>query len=450
MIGKGIGPVGVVTTERIDLARAPRADSAGGRWRFKTSEAEFVEVARVRSQSLQVPAAANWLDFSVFGGSTLDPILWGGPERQSVPEPVFVYVTSRIWALNRALFAALGQFSRFYVTLFVVVAAVFLGIELFALLVGIRLTRSMTDTVDKLQEATERVGVGDFSYRIKRPARDQLSALAEAFDAMTASVERLLRESQEKSRLESELEIAREVQKQLFPQIVPQVRGIELRATCKPARVVSGDYYDFLPLGEKQVGLVLSDVSGKGISAALLMATIQSSLRAQLANGRDARDAEVAALSTAQIVHRLNRQLYENTPREKYATFFCAIYEGTSRILRYTNAGHLPPVLFRQGALQRLEAGGTVIGLFGNADYAEATVSLQPGDVLLAFSDGLTEPENIYGEEFGEARLLEVAQRTLLYPLETLLEEIYRSVSEWTGSPELQDDMTLLVARVSA
>jgi phosphoserine phosphatase RsbU/P len=311
-----------------------------------------------------------------------------------------------------------------------------------------RLTRSITTTVDKLNVATERVKAGDFTHRINLPARDQLTALGEAFDGMTASVERLLKESLEKTRLEGELEIAREVQNRLFPQSAPDVAGLHLYGLCKPARTVSGDYYDFLRLSEGKVALVVGDISGKGISAALLMATLQSALHAQFYDGQPGSILPLAAPSaTAEVVSRLNRQIYASTPREKYVTLFYGVYDSASGKLTYTNAGHLPPVLFRQNRILRLEGGGTVVGLFPAARYEQIEVQIEPGDLLLAFTDGMTEPENSFGEEFGEERLLQVATRALAAPPEVMMDEIYRSVSDWTGSPELQDDMTLVVAQ---
>jgi len=449
MVGADIGPVGVVTTRQEKSAGGTSGATPG--FRVQTPEGDYVQSASVRSRSVPIPEPANSFDLTVLGASTLDPIAWGGEREQKLEQPVFVYVTSRIITLNRQLLATLGEFSAIYVIAFKGVAIVFLVIEGFALIIGIRLTRSITETVDSLYDATERVRAGDFSYRINLRSRDQLTALGEAFDSMTASVERLLRESQEKSRLESELEIAREVQRQLFPQVIPKVGGLELYGVCKPARTVSGDYYDFIELGNNRVGLVLGDISGKGISAALLMAAIQSSLRAQFYNGHSRLGMAGGQMpSTSEIVRRLNRQLYESTSIEKYATFFYAMYDGPTRRLAYTNAGHLPPVLFRHGRVQRLAEGGTVVGLFSPMDYEQATVQLEPGDVFLAFTDGLTEPENIYGEEFGEERLLEVAKRALNSPLEVMVQEIYRSVNDWTGSPELQDDMTLIVAKATA
>jgi sigma-B regulation protein RsbU (phosphoserine phosphatase) len=445
LVGKGIGPVRVLIPPSVRAAAEPGVAPPGQR-----ALGEFSQQDSLSSNSVQLPPPANPADITVVGASSLDPVIWGGETEQHLAEPVLVVVTSRIVTLNRQLVSTLGRFSRIYVTLFIVVAMVFLVIELVSLIIGIRLTRSITSTVDNLYDATEKVKAGDFSYRIDIPARDQLTALGEAFDSMTASVQRLLRESQEKSRLESELEIAREVQGQLFPQTIPKAPGLELYGMCKPARTVSGDYFDFLQIDKDRIGLVLGDISGKGISAALLMASIQSSLRAQFYNGFSPAGVTAAApLSTAEVVKRLNRQLFESTSVEKYATFFYALYDSTARRLTYTNAGHLPPVLFRRGRMERLECGGTVVGLFSPMDYEQASVQLEPGDVFLAFTDGLTEPENIYGEEFGEERLLEVAQRSLNSPLEVLVKEIYNSVDDWTGSPELQDDMTLIVAKAT-
>src|SRR5579863_1700081 len=445
LVGEGIGPVGVfVPREENPTAAQPPA--SGSHVQINTPQG--VTELTIGSRTLQLPPAGNLLDWRVYGATALEPISWNAASEERMAVPTLLYASSRILTLNRQLLAALGDLSSAAVFLFLALSVILLLIEVFALIIGIRLTRSMTTAVDRLHKATEHVKAGDFSYRISLPAHDQLSALGEAFDTMTASVERLLRESEEKSRLESELEIAREVQTRLFPQHPPQVSGLELYGVCNPARVVSGDYYDFLILGENQVGLVLGDISGKGISAALLMAAIQSALHAQFYDGRSSAGvAPAAPISSGEIIRQLNNQLFESTPREKYATFFYGAYNVATRQLTYTNAGHLPPFFFHQGKVDRLEAGGTVVGLFGNMTYDQAVVELAPGDTLFAFTDGVTEPENIYGEEFGEARLLEVVQEALGAPPEMLVEEVCRRVSDWTGRPELQDDMTVVVAR---
>ena len=443
MVGEGIGPVGVVATHRV-----PADEPLHPGIRVQKSTGTYIENLRINSRLVPVPEPANPFDLQVYGGSSLEPILWSGEREVKADAPAIVYVSSRIARLNDRLLAEAGELSEIWVFIFKAVAIVLLIIEGVALIIGIRLTRSITGTVDKLYDATERVKAGDLSYRIQIPSNDLLSALGAAFDSMTASVQHLLLESQEKSRLQSELDIAREVQRRLFPQSAPNVPGLKLYGVCKAARSVSGDYYDFLSLDEHRVGLVLGDVSGKGISAALLMATMQSALRAQFYDSfAPGKHSIPAQLSTARIVERLNGHLYQNSPLEKYVTFFFAIYDARTRKLGYTNAGHLPPVIFRGGKIERLREGGTVVGLIPSATYEEGEVQLEPGDLMMAFTDGITEPENTYGEEFGEPRMLEVARRALHASPEMLVEEIYRSINEWTGSPELQDDMTLLLAQ---
>jgi sigma-B regulation protein RsbU (phosphoserine phosphatase) len=444
LVGVGIGPVIVFVFRQAEPSAAAHA-----KFRVDSAQGTYVQGASINSHSLKLPDPSNPFDFQVFGASSLDPIAWGGDKEEKADAPTFVYVSSRVVTLNGRLLATLGEYSELDVLGFKAVAIFFLVLEGVALFIGIRMTRSMTRTVDTLYEATERVKAGDFSYRTHFPPSDQLTALGEAFDSMTASVGRLMQESQERLRLQSELDIAREVQRQLFPQSVPKVPGLNLYGLCKAARSVSGDYYDFLKLDEHRVGLVLGDVSGKGISAALLMAGIQSALRAQFYNGLEDHSSPLAPFSTARVVDRLNRQIYSNTPLEKYVTFFFAVYDAQTRNLAYTNAGHLPPVLFRGGKIERLRAGGTVVGLFPSATYEVGEIRLEPNDLLLAYTDGITEPENTYGEEFGESRLLEVARAMQNASPEVLVAEVYRCVDEWTGSPELQDDMTMILARAS-
>ncbi len=448
LVGEGIGPVGILVP--------PTAQGAGGvpsgtsaPPRPGAGQTEEISPGTISSKSVPLPRPVyRFLDYEVSGYSPLEPVDWSSDKGETLSEPVVIYASSRIVALNGQMILTLGRYSQIYVSGFVALCVIFLIIEILALVVGVRLTRSMTSAVDELYDATERVKAGDFTYRIGMRAHDQISALGEAFDSMTTSVQRLLRESQEKSKLDSELAIAREVQNQLFPRSAPEIEGFDVFGVCKPASGVSGDYYDFFRLPGGYVGLVVGDVSGKGISAALLMATIQAALHAQFYDGRSSGQAEQSApVSTAEVVARLNSQLYESTPMEKYATFFYAVYDPRTAQLTYTNAGHLAPVLFRKGSMERLKVGGTVVGLFPGQEYEQATLQMEPGDLLLAFTDGLTEPENTYGEEFGDERLFNAARRALSAPPESIVEEIYRSVSDWTGSPELQDDMTLILAR---
>ena len=442
MIGRNIGPVGIIKANTGSAPIQPVTESLP-----VPAVTEPQEQIVARSKSIPLPPAANFLDTDVSGTSALNVIFWGGTEEQRLPAPVFVLVSSRLSTLTRHLLSTLGRYTRIYLALFLAIGAVFLLIELLSLIVGIRLTRTITGTVDKLYQATEHVRASDLSHRINMPAEDQLSSLGEAFDSMIASLERLLRESQEKTRLEHDIQIAREVQEQLFPTEAPKVPGLELYGVCKPARLVSGDYYDFLPMGTDRVGMVLGDVSGKGVSAALIMAAIQSLIRTRLY--MDSSDGQPAAehLSTAHFFGLMNQQLFENTPEEKYATCFYALYDSDSRQLVYTNAGHPAPVLFRNGEIVRLDVGGTPLGLISPMSYGEAKIALQPGDMLVAFTDGLIESENSFEDQFGESRLIEVIQRARGNSLAVLANEIYQSIEHWTGGGEPQDDMTLIVAR---
>jgi sigma-B regulation protein RsbU (phosphoserine phosphatase) len=251
----------------------------------------------------------------------------------------------------------------------------------------------------------------------------------------------LIVEVKEKEKLEAELEIARQVQAQLFPKEVPKLQTLELMGVCNPARIVSGDYYDFIPLDSRSTALVIGDISGKGISAALLMASVQSSLHAQLkmpANG---------GLSTATLVARLNRQLYESTPPEKYATFYCGLYDDQNGLLAYTNAGHLAPILIRHQDVMRLESNGMVVGMFPEFPYEQNVIQLQSGDLLTAFTDGITECENARGEQFGEERLAGLLLRHRDRPLDEILRTITDTVRNWAANIDDQDDTTLLLAR---
>ncbi|MGH9351067.1 MAG: PP2C family protein-serine/threonine phosphatase, partial [Terriglobia bacterium] len=333
IVGEGIGPVGVFVSGSNRKPRAAPNRPARTRPGQPPKEVDVYgqqTLARyqVKSNGVPLPKRRMWFDFSVSGLSALNPAIWRAAVYQERSTPILVGVNSRIFELNGQLLSMLGQLANIAVVGFIVVGVGFLSIEIVALAIGVLLTRSITSTVNRLQVATERVKSGDFSHRIGLPAHDQVSALGAAFDTMTASIQRLMAESREKVRLENELKIAHEVQQQLFPQANPDIHGARVFGECRAARGVSGDFYDFLKLNRGQVGLVLGDVSGKGIYAALLMAGIQSAVRAQFYDGHfPDRAGGALPISTATVLDRLNRQIYDNTPDAKYATFFYAIYE---------------------------------------------------------------------------------------------------------------------------
>jgi sigma-B regulation protein RsbU (phosphoserine phosphatase) len=402
------------------------------------------------------------LDFKVTAGAEIPVLDWtSGSETNSAP----VSVTTRLSQLYDLGFSSLGDLgSTIEFVLFVLLIAL-IFFEAAAWWIGTRLSRSITGVVAQIYLATTHVNRGDFSHRIPITSNDQLAALANSFNSMTESIQNLVLEQKEKQRLENEITIAQEVQAQLFPRHITQLPSLEVFGFCRPARSVSGDYYDFLSLGPERLLLAVGDVSGKGISAALLMATIHSAVRAYSVEGVPAlRQLQVvgdgpplrsrvesliegAEVCPGTLLSLLNHQLYHSTPQEKYATLFLAMYDAVNRRLTFSNAGHLPPlVLSASGGVRRLEDGGTVVGLFDDIRYDEASVQLHPGEIFLAYSDGVTEPENDYGE-FGEQRLIDLVQENREFPLEHISELVTAAVDDWIGAAEQPDDVTLVLAR---
>jgi sigma-B regulation protein RsbU (phosphoserine phosphatase) len=239
-----------------------------------------------------------------------------------------------------------------------------------------------------------------------------------------------------------ELEIAHEVQEQLFPQNPPRVPGLDYAGHCRPARGVGGDYYDFVELSAGRLGIAIGDVAGKGIPAALLMASLQASLRGQAAFG---------PADLAQALANVNSLVYDASPANRYATFFYARYDPATRVLEYVNAGHNAPLLLRArtGAVERLDVGGPVIGLMPFASYDQGAVTLTPGDVLVGFTDGISEAMNTAAEEWGEAAL-EHCLREL--PAETgaarMVEHLIAGADAFAAGAPQHDDMTAIVVRV--
>jgi phosphoserine phosphatase RsbU/P len=401
-----------------------------------------------------LPEAANRMDNEINFGSPLSVLDWEDGSREF---RALMRVQTRPSLIYGRLFAALGEFATIAEGALVSILIVFTLIVLVALYVGSRLTRTMTRSVANLYTATQHLNRGEFGYRIEVRERDQLAALQTSFNSMAASLEKLMSDQREKQRLQNELTIAHEVQEQLFPRQFVHLESLEVHGFCKPARTVSGDYYDFLPATANRLGLAVGDISGKGISAALLMATIHSAVRAYLLESAPARvpllagasngDSISSGMSPAMLMYLLNRQLYSTTPPEKYATLFLGLYDGSTRRLTYSNAGHLPPILVGEGGgIRRLETGGTVVGLFDNMNYEESTVNLSSGEIFLAYSDGVTEPENDYGE-FGEDRLIDLVRANRHLPLDRISTLVTDAVYEWIGANEQPDDVTLVLAR---
>lgn len=364
--------------------------------------------------------------------------------------PGVLLVFSRPSAVLRTFFSGSEVLRGILFDAVLAVAGLFLLVELVAVFIGVSLSRRITGAIKQLHEGTRRVIHGDFQHRIPVVNNDQLGELTQSFNQMTGNLERLVVVEKEKERLQTELEIAREVQSQLYPKQAPPTCGLRLSVRCDPARMVSGDYYDYQEIAKGKLAFAIGDVAGKGISAALLMATLHASLRAQITQYGPLSENECThqpEVNAAQLVSSLNQQIYAYTAPEKYATFFFALFDELTHTLTYTNAGHLSPLLFRNDKVIPLDSNGTVVGAFPFAKYDESCLSINPGDLLVCYTDGITEPENAYGEEFGEARLIDLVQKHAHRDDQEIVSIVLDTVRGWTGSQELHDDMTLLIAR---
>jgi phosphoserine phosphatase RsbU/P len=416
-------------------------------------------------QAGSLPAPVNWFDWHIPFVTRFDVVDW--PSGKTLTGPMIV--DTRVSMIYATLFSTLGDKAGIFRDMLIGIAIFFAVVELIALIIGVRLTRSMTKSVAELYSATQYVNRGELNHQIAVRSNDQMAALEQSFNSMTRSLSKLIAEQKEKQRMESELAIAHEVQALLFPADLSGLRGLEVHGVCRPARTVSGDYYDFIPLSDQSLMIAVGDISGKGISAALLMATVHAFVRAYslelertmasvalsarapagnfagfIAAGDGDGDSQ---FSPGPLMATLNYQLYRSTPPEKYATMFLGAYDAMSRTLTYSNAGHLPPLLLaRDGEVRRLETSGTVVGLFDGMSYDESGVAMAPGEIFVAYSDGITEPENEFGE-FGEERLIDLILQHRDQPLSRISEIVTTAVSDWIAGGEQPDDVTLVLAR---
>lgn len=395
---------------------------------------------------------------------------WQTGESRQHESFVFNWTT----ALAKRQFFGAGEAGAVWREALWVVAIAFLVLELLALVAAAWMTRAVTGTVHKLYRGVEYIKRGDFSHRVRTRSHDQLGELATAFNNMSANIEGLLEERVERERLEREVEIAAQVQAQLFPRSVPELLTAEISAECRAARGVAGDYYDYIEIAPGLIALALGDVSGKGVSASLVMSNLQASLRAQATITAERlsiaeRAAAVAAAdsgSSGQLltqvsvdaeivgavvrkVANINRQLCQSTESNRFATLFLALYDDRTRTLRYTNAGHNAPLLIRaDGSVERLSTGGMMVGAFEWADYEESSARLQPGDLLLIFSDGISEAENETDVEYGEQRLERFAVEHRQLAADDLRNATFKEIDAWSGARERGDDQTLVIVKV--
>ncbi len=434
-IAPDVGAIQLTLMERV----------TGGRGQtviYQSAGAQYAAGGRIAARSRVLQPEGFWVDPAVSVVSRLSSVFVGPDGTVEQNRPVLALTNARPSRLNARIFSSLGELSDSYLLLLLIVGLVFFLIELAALITGVSMTRRITTAIADLYHATQFVQSGDLTHRVRVDRRDQLGVLGESFNLMTGSISGLIEEQKQRQRLENEISIAREVQNQLFPKRLPSVPGVEVEAICKAARSVSGDYYDFIQLSPTHIAVAIADISGKGISAALLMASLQAALRSQLLTDGSEK------MGTAELVSRLNKHLVRNTADDRFATFFIAVYDSATRTLQYTNAGHLPSFLLSQNNVVRLDQGGMVLGVYEECTFEENSVLVPPDALLVGYSDGLVEPENVYGEEFGIRRLQEAAVRVQGSTPSSVALSLMTAAEEWAGSAEQADDMTVIAARL--
>jgi serine phosphatase RsbU (regulator of sigma subunit) len=333
-----------------------------------------------------------------------------------------------------------------FVTLLIVLGGLFLVIQASALVVGGVLVKSITSAVHELFVGTERIQQGDFAHRISIASRDQLGDLADSFNRMSASIDHLLHVQREKQRLDDELRIAREIQKSLLPVRPPLVPGLDIADLCEPAREVGGDYYDFFQVGPGQLAVLIADVSGKGTSAALYMAELKGLMLAL----------SHAERSPRRLLVDVNRLLADHLDNRSFITMTYALIDLDRQTMTWARAGHTPLIVVSRDRSEVIAPNGMVLGLRlpGAAERFEAmldehTAPLLPGDVIVLYTDGITEAMDPAGNLFGDAALARIVASERDRDAAGIRERVVRDVRGFVGSAEPHDDMTMIVIKVA-
>ncbi|MEQ1757537.1 MAG: SpoIIE family protein phosphatase [Vicinamibacterales bacterium] len=400
----------------------------------------------VNASSGRLTDLLRWVAF-------LDYTDWMSGNRGTVGLAIGLSV-SRLYArISATPLASLGNFSFGQLLLagLMLVAALFLIIQSVAFVMGLVLARSITGSVHELFEGTERVRTGDFSHKIAVHQRDQLGELAESFNTMTASIETLMLERVEKQRLEQELALARTIQMSLLPQAPLRLPGIIVSAHCEPAREVGGDYYDYLLLSPTRAGILIADVAGKGTSAALYMAELKGVVHSLSRTAGSPRNLLIEA----------NRIIAPHLDDRSFITMTYAVVDSEQRTFTYARAGHCPLVYVPGGASHRngsragiMAPSGMVLGLKLDSGemfervLVEATIPLGSGDVLVLFTDGISEAMNVEGDCFGEQRLMELVEEHVDADVDRLRGRILDDIRVFSHGAPQHDDMTMLVLKV--
>lgn len=327
-----------------------------------------------------------------------------------------------------------------YVFLLALQFAVLLPVLLAGIWIAWLLNWRITRSIDELRHGTDELARGNLEIRLPEQTSDELGVLARSFNDMSRQVRENMRQLAAQERLERELSIARSIQQGLLPGKAPEDSRLEIVSTCRMAHEVGGDYYDFRRTHKGELALALGDVSGKGVAAALVMSSLQASWRSLLDQG----------LEPDNMNARLNDQLAESTADDIFVTFVQGMFRPVEDGLRfrYSNAGHNPPLLVREGHIRRLDSGGLALGMFGGATYQTEELALSPGDQLVFYTDGLTEAMSLAEEEFGQGRLEETLRQKSHLSAQDTLHHLLDVVGRFEGEARPQDDQTIVVLRV--
>ncbi len=382
-----------------------------------------------------------WKRRFYFGMTNLDVVRLGpgGFEKISV----LLSLKSSVSDIINEVFSARNPLGIAFAVGIVTVAGLMLVFELFALVFGLRVATGITSAVKSLHLGTKRIAEGDLDTKTLIPNEDELGDLAAAFNEMSSAVKKGREEAVARENLERELRVAREIQERLLPHSMPYIPGFEISGKSLPSQQVSGDYFDFLEMESGLVGIAIADVSGKGIPAALLMANLQASLHGQAIETGEA----------SKVVGKINDLLARSTDAYMFATFFYGILDRVQSTFTYANAGHNPPFLFHpDGSYERLNPGGPLIGFMARQDYEQRTLSILPGDVLVLFTDGITEAVRPGAptqelKYFGEERLVDVVRDVLSGNIGEIQAAILGAVSSHMSGATPSDDITLVVIK---
>jgi serine phosphatase RsbU (regulator of sigma subunit) len=313
-----------------------------------------------------------------------------------------------------------------------------LGFICLALIGMVPLSSRLTRNLSRLSDGVGRIAQGDYQARVRVASHDEIGQLAQAFNKMAADVERHQHAAVEQERIKRELELGRQIQHDMLPQEPLRLGPTEIRGVSVPAREVGGDFFNYFQLDSGQVALLVGDVSGKGVGAALLMANIQAALRTRLAMGQ----------GLASLADAIDLDVEANTPGPVYATLFVGIFDPTSRLFNYINAGHHPQFVLRDGSLLRMSSTGLPVGLLAGRGYTEDTIQLRAGDLLFFYTDGCVEAQNSSGDMFGAERLEALLESSTAKGADDVLARVELEISNFRSGYELYDDATMMAVRI--